>query len=231
MANDFKAAAERKKKMTEGRKAQRLIAQVEELLNEQNEDLSPEEISGLQARAGVLKELTADASASVDVMMVANEEAQMLLDAIAEKRTKAQAEEPASEKPVAEEPASEEPAEEKVEEPVVVPEEVQQEPSAPEEEVPTETETAPVVPEEPAQANDKPATENYEFDVEGISEVLLQMYKAPRYSRLKGETKKRFSALIKPSLIDKMREDQAAGRITSPNDLINGLLEIFYGED
>lgn len=61
------------------------------------------------------------------------------------------------------------------------------------------------------------------------SSVLADRYSATRSD---GEGKSvRFSALIKPSLIKKMDADIRNKRIKSRNDLLNFLLEQYYGDD
>lgn len=229
--NEFKAAAERKKRMSEMRKAKTFISRLQEVLDQQDLNLASEDMESVQAALDKLNEVVIDASVEVDVFTAANEKAQQVLDSINEKLAK-QEESPVEEtqetsdpeESVAETsdaPAEEVPAQEApVNEAMPVAEETPEITAEPEvkqvAEAPTEPETKELSKEE---------KEKYE-----LSELLHDLYSSPRYSRLKGETKTRFSALIKPTLIKKMRADQEEGRITSPNDLINGLLEIYYGE-
>lgn len=214
-SNAFKAADARKKRKNESEKAVKFIGQLEEVLNTPSDKLSQSDIASAQASLDKLKEVSADASVEIEVLMTANEDAQSVLDQISDKLN------------AAEEPAV---VEETVPEQEPVAEEVKSTPEVPADVVPeVKGEETEEVIEAPAKPVAKELTEE-EKEKQALSELLHDLYSSPRYSRLKGETKKRFSALIKPTLIEKMRMDQEEGRITSPNDLINGLLEIYYGE-
>ncbi len=207
MANEFKAAAERKKRITQVRKAETLIGQIEELLTGKADVMADEDKQALQASADKLKELIENNDANSEAIGAGREEAEAVFQAVSEKLSGQQEENaPAAE----EEPSS--PAEEEKTN-----------------EAPAEAETVEEVPtkEEVPEQEEAPAEEDQEN--EKISSVLRRMYNAPRH--IDRETKTRFSALIKPSLRKKMDEDAKEGRIKSPNDLINVLLEIYYGEN
>lgn len=175
MANDFKAAAERKRKMAEERRRR-----------EEEERQKGETVEGQGSTAPAENEGTESA-------------------------------EPIVEEPAA--PVETEAAAETAEEPVP---DVTPEPTAevPEEKSSDEPNKAAVQNVQPEEAED-----------DRVCAKLRKMYAAPRYNRFDGENKKRFSAMIKPSLVQKMNEDKEEGRIKSPNDLINVLLEIYYGEE
>lgn len=212
MANEFKAAADRKKRLNELRKAEKTIGQIEEFMTERSDVLSVSAAETLRNAADKLSEATKEANSDVGTIAALNDEAQ----AVYENALKTLENQPAVEpEEKTDDQPKEESAEKKNEAAVVEPAETKQE-----EEVPVEEE----VQEEKVQEKEAPAGER-------IADILREMYAAPRYSRVGGETKTRFSALIKPSLRAKMDEDAKAGKIKSPNDLINVLLEIYYGEE
>ena len=280
-SNPFKASDELKKRIIEKKKAMAFIDKLEEILNAPNNKLSEEILASAQASLNKLKEISAEASAEINVMMSANEEAQMVLDLISEKLNAEEVEPaPAETAPVQEHEA--------VENAISAPETPDEEALKVKEDVDVSTEAKtssltekdvqeifeysaggyhsriladmfnvseeeinrvlarkdgeairraltrkdenfqkiPVVPAEPVA---KELTEE-EKKKQELSELLHHIYSSPRYTRIKGEVKVRFNAVIKPSLVKKMRADQQNERITSPSDLINGLLEIYYGE-
>ena len=218
MANEFKAAADRKKRLNELRKAEKTIGQIEEFMTERSDVLSVSAAEILRNAADKLSEATKEAYSDVGTIAALNDEAQ----AVYENALKTLENQPAVEpEEKADDQPKEESAEKKNEAAVVEPAETKQEQTEnSQEEVPGEEE----VQEETVQEKEEPAGER-------VADILREMYAAPRYSRVGGETKTRFSALIKPSLRAKMDEDAKAGKIKSPNDLINVLLEIYYGEE
>ena len=205
MANEFKAAAERKKRKAEERKARDLISMIEEKMNTNGDAIAEDEKTALLAVVEDLKQLLKNDDAELISIQTAAENARTASDAVfASLESNRQGEDVSVSEP------AETPADDVVE----------ISPDASEDE--HVEEIADVQPEEPADEVHKGGK---------IATALRNLYEAPRYSRVDGEKKERFSALIKPSLREKMEADRKAGIIKSPNDLINVLLEIYYGED
>lgn len=218
MANEFKAAAERKKRLNELRKAEKTIEQIEKFMTERSDVLSVGAAETLRNAVDKLSEAIKESNSDIGTIAALNDEAQ----AVYENALKTLEDQPTAEpKEKADEQPEEESAEKENEAPEIESAEAKQEQTEnPKEEVPVEEEAQ----EETVQEKEEPAGER-------VADILREMYAAPRYSRVGGETKTRFSALIKPSLRAKMDEDAKAGKIKSPNDLINVLLEIYYGEE
>lgn len=198
MANEFKAAAARKKRLAEVSKAERLIEQIDKLLAEHESKLNAQDIEDGRSAADKLKDVMKDADSNIDALVAENRAAEDMLKKLQESLEKVTAQEKNEVQAEEAENTVETPADEPVKE------------------VPAET----PVQEENAEENQ---------EEEKISDILRRMYAAPRH--YDPETKERFSALIKPSLRQKMEEDRKEKRIKSPNDLINTLLEIYYGDE
>ena len=162
-SNDFKAAAERKKRMSESRKMQRFIGQLEETLNAPNDKLDPEDLASAQAALDKLKEFSVKDSTEIDVIITANENAQRILDHISEK-LKAAEEKPA---PVEEVTPNQETEAEKVKS---VPETPLEENS----EVTEETETETIVETPVKQATNELTEEEKEISMPRSSPLLLK---------------------------------------------------------
>ena len=92
-------------------------------------------------------------------------------------------------------------------------------------EQPKETVTTPKqVPAEPAAPEEPEKLD--------ISAELRRIYASNEHLRFDSEKKTyRYNALIKPSLAKKMDRDMRNKNLKSKNDLINFLLEMYYGEN
>lgn len=215
MANEFKAAAERKKRLNELRKAEKTISEIEKFMEDRADVLSVGAAETLRNAADKLSEAVKDADSDTGTIAALNDEVQAAYDnALNTLET------------LPEHQPEETPAAEENEAPMTESAETEQETT---EETKAEDPAEEVAQKETVQ--EETAQEKTEPEGERVADILRRMYAAPRYSRVGGETKARFSALIKPSLRAKMDEDAKAGKIKSPNDLINVLLEIYYGEE
>ena len=85
MANDFKAAAERKKKMAQTRRAKEVIGRMSEFLNEKEALLGEEDKAALQSSVDSLNSIIQDSDVDLDKVISANDEAEELLQNITEK--------------------------------------------------------------------------------------------------------------------------------------------------
>lgn len=280
MANDFKVAAERKKRMTAVRTAEKTIEKIEEFQKEQGPVLGENNMSAVNMTVDKLKETIKDNDQDSAAINNANQAAEDALSAALDMLEKQKAREEAvlvAEKTIekmeafqneqgpilgAENMATVDAATAKLKEVIkdtnfdaeainaanqeaeealgagwdmlekLAEQKAREEAEARAAAAAAQQATvlAAAQSEAPANAleqNGAPVGERKEK----ISEALRRLYAAPIYSRISGETKTRFSASIKPSLKEKMAADQAAGKIKSPNDLINVLLEIYYGDE
>lgn len=93
----------------------------------------------------------------------------------------------------------------------------------------------PQVTQEPVQVTApvaaEPAVEE-RVEKADVSAELRRMYASNEHMRFDSEKKSyRYNALIKPSLNKKMERDMRNKNLKSKNDLINFLLEIYYGDN
>ena len=86
--------------------------------------------------------------------------------------------------------------------------------------------TAPVAPQTPETTIIEPVEEK-KLDV---ASILQSRYAEARYQRISEEGRtKSFQALLKPSISERLKKDTSKKKIKSANDLINFLLEEYYG--